>query len=388
VASNSDPIGQKRPSSSLASLGFDEGRAAEAVALENGRADLVPARIVAVHRDRSAALTADSAGGLCDMHLRLGAAMKAVDAAASDRPAVGDWVLVRSVPGLDGTEGAAGIVDSILPRRGFFARKVAGLRQEAQVLAANVDLCLIATAAGRDFNPRRIERYLALAWEGGSKPILVVTKADLADDPEELVQAAESLAFGAPVVATSAIDGRGMAELRSLLVPGSTAVLLGSSGAGKSTLLNALAEKDLAATGEVREDDQRGRHTTTARELFVLASGAMVIDTPGLREIQLWADEGGVDDAFPEIEELVALCRFRDCAHEAEPGCAVRTALEEGRLDPDRHASWRKLRREIAWLDRREDPSLARAAREKWRTINQAMRGYTKERRSIQGSSR
>lgn len=367
----------------LASIGFGAERRGDLL----NRDALIPARITAVHRDRCAAWTARG-GGLVDMHLRLSPALSDPEGPASSRPAVGDWVLARPVEGLDGREGLTGLAVAILPRRGILARKEAGLRQQLQVLAANVDLALIVAAAGRDFNPRRIERYLALAWEGEVNPLIVLTKMDLAEDPGALVAEAEALAFGVPVIPTSSVSGEGLEALAARMGPGGSSALLGSSGAGKSSLLNALAGYKLADTGEVREDDQRGRHTTTHRELFALASGALVIDTPGLREIQLWAEGEAVDGAFADIEELAASCRFRDCSHQEEPGCAVRAALEEGSLDAGRHASWRKLRREVAWLDRREDASLARAERERWRAINQSMRGYTKERRSIQGSSR
>lgn len=377
----------------LASIGLD------AVALDGLRSvdeslrGCVPARITAVHRDRCVGLAFDGAHSIVDMHLRLAAALSEEGAAATNRPAVGDWALARPVAGLDGREGPAGMIAAVLPRRGLFARKEAGQRQQAQIIAANVDHSLVVAAAGHDFNLRRIERYLALAWEGETKPIIVLTKIDLAEEPEALVAEAEALAFGSPVVATSVLEGRGLEELGALLLPGSTSVLLGSSGAGKSSLLNALSGREVAATGEVRADDERGRHTTTRRELFRLppespAPGALVIDTPGLRELQLWADEEAVDDAFPDIEELAEACRFRDCRHEEEPGCAVRAALAAGSLDQGRHASWQKLRREVAWLDRRDDASLMRAELKRWKNINQSMRGYTKERRSIQGSAR
>ncbi len=372
----------------LASIGLDENLAAVILSLSDRYARCLPARIAAVHRDRYSGLAAGNDGELCEMHLRLPSSLSNPDSPATLRPAVGDWVLARPVPGLDGREGLSGMIATILPRRGIFARKEAGLRQEAQVLAANIDSALVVAAAGHDFNPRRIERYLTLAWEGETKPILVIAKIDLAENPDLLIAEAEALALGSPVVATSALSGFGIDKLEELLPPGSTSVLLGSSGAGKSSLLNCLAGKTIAATGAVREDDQRGRHTTTHRELFPLASGALVIDTPGMRELQLWAEEEAVDGTFPDIEELAASCRFRDCSHEEEPGCAIRKALEEGRLDPGRHASWRKLRREVAWLDRREDASLMRLERDKWRNINQSMRGYSKERRSIQGSAR
>ncbi len=385
--------GDSRIASALESIGYND-RLREAVSYyEARRGDWVPARITEVHRDRYVAFTAGADDKIAEMHLRLPGSMAGEGSEALDRPTVGDWVLARRVEGLDGREGPAGMIVEILPRSGILARKEAGVRQEAQILAANVDFALIVAAAGHDFNARRLERYLALAWEGGTNPIIVLTKIDLAENPAGLIAEAESIAVGNRVVATSIVDGRGIAELASLLFPGRTAALLGSSGAGKSSLLNALAGSELAATGAVRLDDERGRHTTTRRELFMLASGtpaagALIVDTPGLREIQLWAEDEAIDEAFPEIEAIAMNCRFRDCSHDGEPGCALREALDDGRIDRSRFASWTKLRREVAWLERKDDASLLRAAREKWKAINKSMRGYTKERRSKQGSSR
>jgi ribosome biogenesis GTPase len=261
------------------------------------------------------------------------------------------------------------------------------------VLAANVDTAFIVCAAGRNWSPRRTERYLTLAWEAGVDPVIVITKADLSEDPEALLAEAAAISADGPCVAVSALEGRGLEGLAPFLGRGRTVVLLGSSGAGKSTLLNALAGKVLAATKAVREGDERGRHTTTHRELFRLpdrspGAGALVIDTPGLREVQLWAGEEAVESAFADVEALAAACRFRDCSHEAEPGCAVRAALQSGGLGHARYASYRKQLREVAHLERKDDLNLKRAEAERWRAINKSMRGYTKERRSIQGKSR
>jgi ribosome biogenesis GTPase len=297
-------------------------------------------------------------------------------------PAVGDWVLLRP------SEGGPAFVTAILPRRSAFARRAPGKAVEAQVLAANVDSAFILCAAGRDWNPRRIERYLALAWEASVNPVIVVTKADMVEDAGALLAEAEAVSLGGPCFAVSALHGDGLEALSKHLEPGRTVVLLGSSGAGKSTLLNALAGRARAAPKEVSEADERGRHTTTHRELFALPSGALVIDTPGLREVQLWVGEEAIESSFSDIETLAAACRFRDCSHGAEPGCAVREALESGRLDGARHASWRKLGREVAFLERRDDLNLARANADRWRAINKSMRGYSKERRSLQGKSR
>ena len=245
-------------------------------------------------------------------------------------------------------------------------------------MAANVDYAFIVTAAVRDWNPRRVERYLALVRSAAALPVLVIAKADLAGDPGGLLAEAERAAPGVTTALVCSPEGRGLEALTFALKPGSTVVLIGSSGAGKSTLLNALAGERLAATGEVREDDRRGRHTTTSRQLYRLGSGALVIDTPGMRELQLWAEEGEVDAAFPEIEALAADCRFRDCRHGAEPGCAVRAALEAGGVEAKRYESWRKLVKEAACLKAREDGSTRESERRRWRSIEKSRRSFAK----------
>lgn len=304
-------------------------------------------------------------------------------------PAAGDWVVLSPA---DGPRWSKALVRGILPRKTAIARKAPGDpehdRIEAQILAANVDSVFIVMAAGRDWNPRRLERYLVLARESGAEPVVVVTKTDVADDPDALEAETAKIASPARCVLVCAPEGRGLERLAQSLGAGRTVVLLGSSGAGKSTLLNALAGRELARTGAVRADDQRGRHTTTHRQLYRLPGGGMVIDTPGLRELQLWADEGSIASAFPEIEALATGCRFRDCRHENEPGCAVRAALASGALDSGRFESWRKLSREAAYIRAREDPDARREEQRKWKAINKSMRGYSKERRAIQGRSR
>ncbi len=392
-------IGRENEHSNIEALlafGFDEGFARAFASLaEPG--DL-PARIVEVRRGRYSALRADAAGGLVEVEALLSGAFMNRAETGGDFPAVGDWAVLRQAGAAGG--GAAGVAEvsgpalitAVLPRRSAFARKAPGEtgrdKVEAQVLAANVDSAFIVIAAGRDWNPRRLERYLALAEEAGVRAVVVITKADLAENPEALLEEAASTALGVERALVCAPEGRGLESLAERLAPGKTIVLLGSSGAGKSTLLNALAGRALAPTGEVRADDERGRHTTTHRQLYRLSGGALVIDTPGLREVQLWAEEESVDAVFEEIEERATRCRFRDCRHENEPGCAVRAALEAGDIDLGRYESWRKLRREVAYLDSRSDPAARRAEAERWKAINKSMRGYSKERRSIAGKSR
>jgi ribosome biogenesis GTPase len=229
-------------------------------------------------------------------------------------------------------------------------------------------------------NPRRIERYLTAAWESGAAPVVVLNKADVAEDPDACAAEIESVSPGVPVVAVSAREEANLEALRPWLVAGRTVALLGSSGVGKSTLVNALLGEKRQDTGAVRADDSRGRHTTTHRELIPLPGGAVLLDTPGMRELQLWADESTLADSFPDVEALAAQCRFRDCRHDAEPGCAVRAAETEGRLDPGRLESWRKLQRELRFLARKQDVRLRLEEESRWKAIARFQRQHKKSR--------
>jgi ribosome biogenesis GTPase len=256
-------------------------------------------------------------------------------------------------------------------------RRTPGTNAGEQVLAANVDLVVVVVAPGRDANPRRVERLLALAWESGGQPVVVLGRADLCpewgtDVATELAGLA-AVAPGVGVLALSCYTGEGVDEIAAMLAPGRTAVLLGSSGVGKSTLVNRLAGRDLLATGEVR-DDGKGRHTTSTRQLVVLAGGGLVIDTPGLRELGLWTGGAGTAAAFDDVEALAAGCRFDDCRHRTEPGCAVLQALEDGRLPAERFAAWEKLQRELAWAERRADPLAAANRRRHIRALSRSIR--------------
>jgi len=295
-------------------------------------------------------------------------------AGAADFPVVGDWVAARSGEG----DGRA-VIQFILPRRTLIARKAAGRGADAQPLAANVDSVLICCGADRDFNLRRVERYLSLALASGAAPVILLTKADACDDLPAKLEALEEIAVGAPVLAVSALDGRGIAELRAAVRPGKSAVLLGSSGVGKSTLINALLAREEMQTGAVRAHDGRGRHTTTHRQMLLIPGGGLLIDTPGMRELQLPADGADVGAAFDDITQLAAACRFRDCTHASEPGCAVLAAVESGALDAGRLESYRKQNAELAYLESRGDPAAAAAQRAKWRAIHKAARKWMRD---------
>ena len=277
-------------------------------------------------------------------------------------PTVGDFVRVRE-----------NVIEEVLPRKTVFLRKAAGDAVEAQVIAANIDTVFVVTGLDGDFNPRRLERYYATARASGAHCAILLNKADLCADLDDRVQQIRAIAPGADVVAVSARNGDGIEALRPYLVPGEAVAFVGSSGAGKSTLINRLLGRDRQSTGAVREADSRGRHTTTHRELLETPSGALLIDTPGLRELQPWAGEDDVDAAFPDIEELARQCRYRDCRHAGEEGCAVEAAI-----DFDRLSNYRKMRKEAAYLDRQLDVRAQLEQKAKWKRIHKAMRNVDK----------
>jgi ribosome biogenesis GTPase len=281
-------------------------------------------------------------------------------------PAVGDWVALEG-------SGGGGLIQSVVPRRTSIVRLAPGKRTVAQVVAANVDVVFVVASLNQDLNPRRLERYLAVAWESGAQPVIVLSKADLADDLDALVAEVGEISIGVPIVTTSAVDGRGIDAVRERIEPGATVAFIGSSGVGKSTLLNTLAGDARAAVKDIREVDARGRHTTTRRQLHLLPAGGLVLDTPGMRELAPWEAESGLERSFADIEALAAVCRFSDCAHDAEPGCAVVAAIQDGDLASARFEGWRKLEREARHLERRVD-ALARAEeRRRWKTIHKSV---------------
>ncbi len=292
-------------------------------------------------------------------------------------PVVGDWVLVEPGP----MPSDPWSILAILPRRTKISRGAAGTGGGEQVLATNVDRVWIVHGLDMPLNSRRLERYLAVAWESGASPEIVLTKSDLAADPEEDAETVRAIAFGAPVRVVSAADGAAVASLRDSLTPGQTVAFLGPSGAGKSTLINLLAGVEITQTGEVRAGDRKGRHTTTGRELFPVEGGALLLDTPGMRELKVVDLEEGLQQAFPEIDDLAARCRFRDCSHSSEPGCAVQSAVTEGTLASTRLESYRKLQAEAAHERRRTDPRARAEHVSEWKTSVKTLKYHPKHKR-------
>lgn len=289
-------------------------------------------------------------------------------------PVVGDWVEFSPMP-----EESKGIIHAVLPRRSKFSRQAAGTRTEQQIVAANIDYIFLLMGLNLDFNIRRLERYLVTAYESGAQPIIVLTKADLCPDVEEKVREVELTAFGVPIIRLSNVTGEGVEDLQPYLQEGTTIAFIGSSGVGKSSLLNLLLDHGVQKTLEVRQGDDRGRHTTTHKEMFVLPTGATAIDTPGMRELQLWDTSEGLEAAFRDIEQLAEDCRFNDCTHVSEPGCAVQEAVKAGTVTQERLASYRKLQRELLFSQTKQDASLARAQKEKMKRLMKWHRQYDKK---------
>ncbi len=341
--------------------------------------ELVPARVSCQHRDRYDILceageySATIAGRLrhLDDHRQY--------------PAVGDWVAVKI-----SSDGGQAVIQHVLTRRTAFTRRAVksggmpetGGKTEEQILAANLDTVFLVSGLDNDYNIRRLERYLSVAWDSGAKPVIVLNKVDLCDHLEGVLDEIAAVAIGVDVELVSAVTGQNMSALTRWVAPGETVGLLGSSGVGKSTIINFLLGEQRQATQGVRTGDQRGRHTTTSRELIQLPNGGCLLDTPGMRSFQPWSDEGGLSRTFEEIEALAAQCKFTDCTHTSEPGCAVLAALQNGEIDEGRWQNYRKMLREQAYLERRQDQRAMQVERDRWKAITKRMRDHPSKKRS------
>jgi ribosome biogenesis GTPase / thiamine phosphate phosphatase len=361
-----DTLHDREMPEELARLGFTERLAAAFAPM--AAEGLVPGRVALEHRSRYVVYTA--AG---ERPAVLRGRLRHAAASGGELPVVGDWVALTAAEG-----DAPATIDAVLPRASAFVRRAAGRATQAQVVAANVDVVLLVTAVGRDLNPRRLERYLALARESGAEPVIVVSKSDLTGDLAAALSEIGAVALDAPVLGVSSVTGAGIDELRRYLRAGRTAALLGSSGVGKSTLVNALLGHERQHTAAVG-DDGKGRHTTTHRELLPAPGGAWLLDTPGMRELQLWTGEEGLTGAFEDVATLAARCRFADCHHHTEPGCAVRAAVDEGALPADRLESWHKLEAEQRFVLGQHDERQKADAKREARILGRAARTRIRE---------
>ena len=331
---------------------------------------LLPGRISIQHKDRYVLLSEQG-----EINGKVSGKFRFDVSGLQEFPAVGDWVVFE----IDSGDQSA-VIHHVLERKSKFSRKVAGDRPDEQVLAANIDIVFLVMGLDGNYNLRRLERYLTVAEESEARSVIVLNKSDLCSHLVECTQEVLSIAHGINVVVMSALRAEDVAPIRSLLTPGITGVLLGSSGVGKSTITNQLLGREHSQVQSVRETDSHGRHTTPHRELLVLPNGGIIIDTPGLRELQLWAGEEGMQDSFDDIEELAAKCRFRDCKHEAEPNCAVKQALEDGTLESGRYEGFQKLQRESFFQTTKHSKNLQQQKKEREKKITKQINDINRNR--------
>ena len=367
----------------LESLGWN--RFFEAQLDHERDAELIPARVLEEQRGSYQLVGADPAPGTESTHTEwrgeLSGRMRHDMAGDwSIAPCTGDWVMARVPPPHE--QGSPALIHRVLMRRTKFSRKEAGNRSAEQIIAANVDTIFLVQSLNRDLNPRRLERYLALLWESGAEPVIVLSKADLCADPEPLVARVHEAARGVTVHVTTSVEAHGLDALAEYLGVGRTVALVGSSGVGKSTIVNRLRGEEVMRVKGIRDDD-RGRHTTTSRHLVMLPGGGMLLDTPGMRTVLMWEGEEGLKTAFEDIEAIAARCKFRDCKHDAEPGCAVRDSIESGELDAARYRNYIKVGREILHEAAKTDVKVRMEQQRKWRKIHLAARKRPDKRKNF-----
>jgi ribosome biogenesis GTPase len=359
----------------LKDLGWDSHFRLQFENIEN-KDSLEPARITQEHKGLYMMI---NPGG--EYMAEISGRMRYTTRGFSDFPAVGDWVLAKIF-----AEEKKGIIRTLLERRNRFSRKAVlsgGMpdsqgKIEEQVIAANINTVFIVTSMDSDFSPRRIERYMTSAYDSNINPVIVLNKADIAGDMEDYINHAESIAFGVPVIPVSGLTGTGIDNLRKFILPGETIVFLGSSGVGKSTIINNLTGTDRQKVNAVRETDHKGRHTTTTRELIILPDGGILIDTPGMREFQPWKSEKETGSAFKDIESFAEKCRYKNCGHESEPGCAVKEALNNGNLDSGRYNNYVQMKKEARYLERKVEKKAELTEKKKWKEIAKLQKQFKK----------
>jgi ribosome biogenesis GTPase len=345
----------------LSGLGWDDQREHE---ISKWPRHMLPGRVLAEHRGAYSVLSAQG-----QLWAQVTGKMRHEAASRADLPTTGDWVVAEI------HDGDQASIHAVLARRTRFSRNIAGKATDEHVIAANIDVSFLVASLEREVNLRRIERYLTLAWSGGTDPVIVLTKSDLAGDPEDIVyelERVETIALGVPVLLTSSETGAGVEDLRDVLAGSRTGVLLGSSGAGKSSLVNALVGDAAQQVDEVRSDG-KGRHTTSRRELIALPGGGVIVDTPGLRGLKLWDHGEGPTSTFADVDELADGCKFNDCRHESEPGCAVRAAIADGTIGKQRLDDWRKLQRELEFQRSKQDQRLAAQRKRRWKKVENSI---------------